>query len=177
MTPTPARRTGPAAVAVALLLALTACGGTGDSDADGGDGGPPTPSPTPAASGPASDSPTPSPTPETVFDDKHTDVEVAPGETFSLKIRINPGAGYDWELVDPQPDSAVVVKTGQREEADSPERMGSRGYLFLDYRTKAEGSTEVHVRRNCFACGGEEEKAAKAGKKGPETVFHITVKE
>ncbi|MEU2723660.1 protease inhibitor I42 family protein [Streptomyces smyrnaeus] len=177
MTPTPARRTGPAAVAVALLLALTACGGTDDSDADGGDGGPPTPSPTPAASGPASASPTPSPTPETVFDAKHTDVEVAPGKTFSLKIRINPGAGYDWELVDPQPDSAVVVKTGQREEADSPERMGSHGYLFLDYRAKTEGSTEVHVRRNCFACGGEEEKAAKAGKKGPETVFHITVKE
>ncbi|MFE0763392.1 protease inhibitor I42 family protein [Streptomyces smyrnaeus] len=177
MTPTPARRTGPAAVAVALLLALTACGGTDDSDADGGDGGPPTPSPTPAASGPASASPKPSPTPETVFDAKHTDVEVAPGETFSLKIRINPGAGYDWELADPQPDSAVVVKTGQREEADSPERMGSHGYLFLDYRAKSEGSTEVHVRRNCFACGGEEEKAAKAGKKGPETVFHITVKE
>lgn len=133
--------------------------------------------PPPAASGPASASPTPSPTPETVFVAKHSDAEVAPGETFSLKIRINPGAGYDWELVDPQPDSAVVVKTGQREEADSPERMGSHGYLFLDYRAKSEGSTEVHVRRNCFACGGEEEKAAKAGKKGPETVFHITVKE
>ncbi|MFI7242787.1 protease inhibitor I42 family protein [Streptomyces qinglanensis] len=175
MTRTPTRRIGPAAVAVALLLALSACGGSDDGGGGRSDREPATPAP--ASSGPASASPSPSATPDKVFDKKHTDVQVAPGDTFSLRIRISPSAGYDWEPVSPEPDSAVVVKTGEREKVDSPDRMGSPGSLFLDYRAKAEGSTQVRLRKNCFECGGEEERAAKAGKKGPEVVFHITVKE
>ncbi|MBO8185650.1 protease inhibitor I42 family protein [Streptomyces spirodelae] len=178
MTRSRIRRTGPATgAAVALLLALSACGGADGTGGERSDGEPATASPAPASSGSASATPTASPTPDKVFDKKHTDVRVAPGDTFTLTMRINPSAGYDWQPVDPEPDTAVVVKTGQREKADSPDRMGSPGSLFLDYRAKAEGSAQVRLRKNCFRCDDEAEKSPEPDKKGPEVVFHITVKE
>ncbi|MEU3324343.1 protease inhibitor I42 family protein [Streptomyces albus] len=167
-----------AAVSVVALLCLltTACGGADDGEAAGSAPSPEAASsaPSPSASGSARPS---QPAPAKVFGKDHTEIEVAPGETFALKLRISPSAGYDWEPARPAPDPAVVVRTGERSKADDPDRMGSPGYHFFDYRAEAEGSTRVRLRKDCFACGGEEEKAAKAGRKGPEVVFRITVKE
>ncbi|MFI8854433.1 protease inhibitor I42 family protein [Streptomyces sp. NPDC053499] len=179
MTSPRSRPTAPAVTVAALplLLALSACGGADDTGGEHSEGRPAASSPVSASTAPTSASPTASPTPDKVFDRKHTDVRVAPGDRFTLTMRINPSAGYDWQPVDPEPGTGVVVKIGQREEADSPDRMGSPGSLFLDYRARTEGRAQVRLRKNCFQCDDEAEKSPKAGKKGPEVVFRITVKE
>ncbi|MFF8281302.1 protease inhibitor I42 family protein [Streptomyces albus] len=92
---------------------------------------------------------------------------MAPGETFALKLRISPSAGYDWEPARPAPDPAVVVRTGERSKADDPDRMGSPGYHFFDYRAEAEGSARVRLRKDCFACGGEERRPRRPAARDP----------
>ncbi|GAB2778757.1 protease inhibitor I42 family protein [Streptomyces daliensis] len=171
----PRARSPRSAVTGALLLALALSGCAG---AQGG--GEPRPSGSPSASASASSSasasasPTPSATPDQVFDRKHTDVEVAPGEAFALRLPANPSAGYDWVLDDPEPDSAVVRRTGERDVLADTERMGAPGTLYLDHRAVAEGRTQVKLR-HCFRCGTDYEKVDEDHPEKTVT-FHITVR-
>ncbi|MGW7521345.1 protease inhibitor I42 family protein [Streptomyces sp. NPDC054796] len=163
--------------ALLLTLALSGCAG-----AQGGDEPRPSGSvsfsvsgsPSISSSATASAAPTPSATPDQVFDRKHTDVEVAPGETFALRLPANPSAGYDWVLDDPEPDSAVVRPIGERDVMADTERMGAPGTLYLDHRAVAEGRTQVKLR-HCFRCGTDYEKVDEDHPEKTVT-FHITVR-
>ncbi|MFE6844565.1 protease inhibitor I42 family protein [Streptomyces sp. NPDC057686] len=123
---------GGAAVAAAALLALaTGCGsatGTGES-ARG------------STSRPVKD----------------TSITAEPGERFTLTVDQNASTREYWYLVDPEPDSTVLVSRGHVYASDSGDEavVGGGGRLTFTFEAKGKGTTRFTLLHCTFTtCQG-----------------------
>ncbi len=123
-----------ALAALALLSLATGCGpGSGD----------PAAGPSPATSRPVED----------------TAISAEPGERFTLTVPQNPSTREFWYLVDPRPDSAVLVSRGRQTAAaagDGEQPMpGAAGRLTFTFEAKGKGTTRFTLLHCTFStCQG-----------------------
>lgn len=87
-----------------------------------------------------------------VFDEDDREITVSSGTHFSIRLRDNPATGFRWVLATPEPDPAVLRRTGGHYDADEPVRPGSGGLRYVDFMARGAGRTEVTLRY-CFRCG------------------------
>lgn len=127
---------GGAAVAAAALLALaTGCGSGTDAPTGG------------SAS-------TKSTTSHPV---KDTSITAEPGERFTLTVDQNASTREYWYLVDPEPDSSVLVNRGRDYASDSGDESapGAGGRLTFTFEAKAKGTTRFTLLHCTFStCQG-----------------------
>lgn len=151
------------AVAVAALSGFWLAGDGGDGGSDGGGG-----------KGGRGGGATSSPVPERTYDKDHTRIRVAPGQRFALKLEENPGTGYAWVTDPPEPDASVIEPTGKSFKGSDPERLGSGGTRFLEFRARAAGRTTVKLR-HCFRCGTPSERTDE-DHEVTKVTFDVTVR-
>ncbi|MGW1847280.1 protease inhibitor I42 family protein [Streptomyces sp. NPDC001966] len=124
---------GGAAIAAAALLALaTGCDSGSDEPADGSTSG---------ASRPVDD----------------TSITAEPGERFTLTVDQNASTREYWYLVDPEPDSSVLVSRGQDYASDSGDEpgAGAGGRLTFTFEAKGKGTTRFTLLHCTFStCRG-----------------------
>ncbi|QGV82441.1 hypothetical protein EIZ62_03535 [Streptomyces ficellus] len=120
-------------MAAAALLALTTgcASGTGEPDGDS----------TTTTSRPVAD----------------TSITAEPGERFTLTVDQNASTREYWYLVDPQPDSSVLVSRG-RDHAPNPgdePAPGAGGRLTFTFEAKGKGTTRFTLLHCTFTtCQG-----------------------
>lgn len=121
---------GGAAIAAAALLALaTGCGSGPDEPAGG------------STSRPVKD----------------TSITAEPGERFTLTVDQNASTREYWYLVDPEPDSSVLVSCGQVYASDSGDEAvaGAGGRLTFTFEAKGKGTTRFTLLHCTFTtCQG-----------------------
>jgi inhibitor of cysteine peptidase len=86
-----------------------------------------------------------------------TSITVEPGERFTLTVDQNPSTREYWYLVDPRPDSAVLVSRGQAFTSDSGEepQPGAGGRLTFTFEAKGQGTTRFTLLHCTFTtCQG-----------------------
>ncbi|MCT4353423.1 protease inhibitor I42 family protein [Streptomyces sp. Je 1-79] len=111
---------GGAAIAAAALLALATGCGSGTDEPGGGSQSRTTSHPV-----------------------KDTSISAGPGERFSLTVDQNASTREYWYLVDPQPDSSVLVSLGKEYASDSGDTPvpGAGGRLTFTFEAKGKGTT------------------------------------
>ncbi|WP_234435887.1 protease inhibitor I42 family protein [Streptomyces sp. NRRL S-813] len=128
---------GGAAIAAAALLALaTGCDSGTDEPAGGS---------TSTASHPTS------------RPVKDTSITAEPGERFTLTVDQNASTREYWYLVDPKPDSSVLVSHGQDHASDSGDEPepGAGGRLTFTFEAKGKGTTRFTLLHCTFTtCQG-----------------------
>ncbi|MFJ9815125.1 protease inhibitor I42 family protein [Streptomyces sp. NPDC101151] len=128
---------GGAAIAAAALLALaTGCGSGTDGPAGGS---------TSTASRPTS------------HPVKDTSITAEPGERFTLTVDQNASTREYWYLVDPRPDTSVLVSRGQDYASDSSDEpaAGAGGRLTFTFEAKGKGTTRFTLLHCTFTtCQG-----------------------
>ncbi|MFJ6852298.1 protease inhibitor I42 family protein [Streptomyces sp. NPDC091271] len=128
---------GGAAIAAAALLALATGCGSGTGESSGGSTG-------------ASDSPE-------SYTAKDTDITAEPGERFTLNVDQNASTREDWYLVDPEPDSSVLVSRGRDQASDSGDKPapGAGSRLTFTFEAKGKGTTRFTLLHCTFTtCQG-----------------------
>ncbi|MCX4392223.1 protease inhibitor I42 family protein [Streptomyces sp. NPDC127061] len=124
---------GGAALAAAALVALaTGCGSGTDEPAGGSTNG---------ASRPVND----------------TSITAEPGERFTLTVDQNASTREYWYLVDPEPDSSVLVSRGRHRASDSGDEPapGAGGRLTFTFEAKGKGTTRFTLLHCTFTtCQG-----------------------
>ncbi|MFG3009280.1 protease inhibitor I42 family protein [Streptomyces cinerochromogenes] len=129
-------RGGAALAATALLALATGCGsGTDDPAGD----------PTSTTSHPASHSV------------KDTSITAKPGERFTLTVHQNASTREYWYLVDPKPDTSVLVSRGRHYASDSGDEPmpGAGGRLTFTFEAKGKGTTRFTLLHCTFStCQG-----------------------
>ncbi len=100
-----------------------------------------------------------------VFTAEDETIEVPAGETFTIELDENQSTGFVWEVVDPQPDSAVVTFVDGRYEMDEAEdgETGVGGTRYLEFRAEEPGSTQIAL---------EEVRGSRTSR---DAVFDLTV--
>ncbi|MCX4546995.1 protease inhibitor I42 family protein [Streptomyces sp. NBC_01565] len=124
---------GGAAIAAAALLALATGCGSGSDEPVGGS--------TSTASHPVKD----------------TSITAEPGERFTLTVGQNASTREYWYLVDPEPDSSVLVSRGQVYASDSGDKagVGAGGRLTFTFEAKGKGTTRFTLLHCTFTtCQG-----------------------
>ncbi|MEU6592125.1 protease inhibitor I42 family protein [Streptomyces sp. NPDC046881] len=125
-------RGGAAVAAVALLALATGCGSGTDEPAGG--------------------------SPSTVSHPvKDTSIDSRPGERFTLTVDQNVSTREYWYLVDPKPDSSVLVSRGQKYASDSGDEPvpGAGGRLTFTFEAKGKGTTRFTLLHCTFTtCQG-----------------------
>ena len=91
---------------------------------------------------PAPDRPAPAPPAAMREFDANAPIEVAPGESFVLRMKGNVTTGYHWEIAE-RPDSAVAVFVAQDYVPDQPMIPGSGGVARFTFRAVAAGRTTI----------------------------------
>ncbi|MDX3685412.1 protease inhibitor I42 family protein [Streptomyces sp. AK04-4c] len=130
----PGSRSGAAIAAAALLALTTGCG--------------------PGADGPAGGSPGPADGP-TSYTAKDTDITAEPGERFAVTVDQNASTREYWYLVDPEPDSSVLVSRGREHASDSGDGAGAGGRLAFTFEAKGKGVTRFTLLHCTFTtCQG-----------------------
>ncbi|MER7108629.1 protease inhibitor I42 family protein [Streptomyces sp. NPDC000229] len=128
---------GGAAIAAAAVLALaTGCGSGTDEPAGGSTG---------TASRPTS------------HPVKDTSITAEPGERFTLTVDQNASTREYWYLVDPMPDSSVLVSRGQEYASGSGDEPvpGAGGRLTFTFEAKGKGTTRFTLLHCTFTtCQG-----------------------
>ncbi|MFD5268332.1 protease inhibitor I42 family protein [Streptomyces sp. NPDC058335] len=128
---------GGSAIAAAALLALaTGCGSGTDEPGDG------------------STSTAGRPTSHPVED---TSITAQPGERFTLTVDQNASTREYWYLVDPEPDSSVLVSRGQDHASDSGDEpvAGADGRRTFTFEAKGKGTTRFTLLHCTFTtCQG-----------------------
>lgn len=122
-------RSGAAIAAAALLALATGCGSGTDEPAGG------------SASRPVKD----------------TSITAEPGERFTLTVDQNASTREYWYLVDPKPDSSVLVSRGQVYASDSGGEAvaGAGGRLTFTFEAKGKGTTRFTLLHCTFTtCQG-----------------------
>ncbi len=135
---------GGAAIAAAALLALTTGCGSGTDEPAGGS--------TSAASHPTGTASRPTSHPV-----KDTSITAEPGERFTLTVDQNASTREYWYLVDPQPDSSVLVSRGRDYASDSGDEpvAGAGGRLTFTFEAKGKGTTRFTLLHCTFTtCEG-----------------------
>ncbi|MFD3561346.1 protease inhibitor I42 family protein [Streptomyces sp. NPDC058686] len=135
---------GGAAIAAAALLALATGCGSGTDEAAGG-----------STSGASHHSgATGRPTSHPV---KDTSITAEPGERFTLTVDQNASTREYWYLVDPEPDSSVLVSRGREDAPDSGgEPVAGAGHrLTFTFEAKGKGTTRFTLLHCTFTtCQG-----------------------
>ncbi|MFE9835774.1 protease inhibitor I42 family protein [Streptomyces sp. NPDC005551] len=124
---------GGAAITAAALLALaTGCGSGTDEPAGGSTG---------TASRPTGTVSRPTGTVSRPVGD--TSITAEPGERFTLTVGQNASTREYWYLVDPEPDSSVLVSRGRDYAPDSGDEPmpGAGGRLTFTFEAKGRGTT------------------------------------
>ena len=128
---------GGAAIAAAALLALaTGCGSGTDEPAGGST----------STVGRTTSHPV-----------KDTSITAEPGERFTLTVDQNASTREYWYLVDPEPDSSVLVSRGQDDASDSGDEPvpGAGGRLTFTFEAKGKGTTRFTLLHCTFTtCQG-----------------------
>ncbi|TXS15397.1 protease inhibitor I42 family protein [Streptomyces sp. wa22] len=130
---------GGAAIAAAALLALATGCGSGTEDPSGGSAG--------TTSRPVKD----------------TTISAGQGERFTLTVGQNVSTREFWYLVDPGPDSSVLVSRGRDYASDSGDEpmAGAGGRLTFTFEAKGKGTTQFTLLHCTFTtCQGS--SAARA---------------
>lgn len=126
---------GGAAIAAAALLALAAGCGPGTHAPAGG-----------------STSTAGRPTSHPV---KDTSITAEPGERFTLTVDQNASTREYWYLVDPEPDSSVLVSRGRDYASGSGDEAGAGGRLTFTFEAKGKGTTRFTLLHCTFTtCQG-----------------------
>lgn len=124
---------GGAAIAAAALLALaTGCGSGSDEPAGGS-------------------------ARTTSHPVKDTSITAEPGERFTLTVDQNASTREYWYLVDPGPDSSVLVSRGRDYASDSGDEpvAGAGGRLTFTFEAKGKGTTRFTLLHCTFTtCQG-----------------------
>ncbi|MCX4862865.1 protease inhibitor I42 family protein [Streptomyces sp. NBC_00257] len=124
---------GGAALAAAALVALaTGCGSGTDEPAGGSTSG---------ESRPVDD----------------TSITAEPGERFTLTVDQNASTREYWYLVDPEPDSSVLVSRGRHRASDSGDEPvpGAGARLTFTFEAKGKGTTRFTLLHCTFTtCQG-----------------------
>ncbi|MBO1332125.1 protease inhibitor I42 family protein [Streptomyces sp. VRA16 Mangrove soil] len=132
---------GAAVAAVAVLALATGCGSGANEPSD-------TPAATARHSSGTGDGTTSRPV-------KDTRITAAPGERFTLTVGQNASTRDYWYLVDPRPDSAVLVSRGQKYAAAKDSAPGSSGRLTFTFEAKGKGTTRFTLLHCTFTtCQG-----------------------
>ncbi|MFJ3704472.1 MULTISPECIES: protease inhibitor I42 family protein [Streptomyces] len=124
---------GGAAIAAAALLALATGCGSGTEDPSGGSAG--------TTSRPVKD----------------TTISAGQGERFTLTVGQNVSTREFWYLVDPGPDSSVLVSRGRDYASDSGDEpmAGAGGRLTFTFEAKGKGTTQFTLLHCTFTtCQG-----------------------
>ncbi|MGW6143822.1 protease inhibitor I42 family protein [Streptomyces sp. NPDC055140] len=131
-------------IAVTALLALaTGCGSGTDEPAGGS---------TSTASHPSGATGRPTNHPV-----KDTSITAEPGERFTLTVDQNASTREYWYLVDPEPDSSVLVSRGQDDASDSGDEpaAGAGHRLTFTFEAKGKGTTRFTLLHCTFTtCQG-----------------------
>ncbi|MFE5207412.1 protease inhibitor I42 family protein [Streptomyces sp. NPDC056600] len=98
----------------------------------------------------------------------NTGINAEPGEKFTLTVTENPSARRTWHLVDPQPDSSVLVSHGSRHvDADEyKDQPGSNIPTVFTFEAKGKGTTQFTLLQ-CF-------KTCDAASDSPDAPERIT---
>ncbi|WP_406675457.1 protease inhibitor I42 family protein [Nonomuraea sp. N2-4H] len=102
-------------------------------------------------------------------------VEVTPGQRFSLAVPENRSVGDDWDLVE-LPDTKVASFISEEHESEGDE-PGSSGTAYFVFNGKHPGTTEIRLR-DCWRCGQDRTTATEESRQqSGEAVFTVTVRE
>ncbi|MBL1086042.1 protease inhibitor I42 family protein [Streptomyces actinomycinicus] len=156
---------GGAAIAAAALLALaTGCGPGTDEPAGGSTNTANTPPST--ASRPTSTASRPTSHPV-----KDTSITAEPGERFTLTVDQNASTREYWYLVDPKPDSSVLVSRGQDYTSDSGDEpvAGAGGRLTFTFQAEGKGTTRFTLLHCTFTTCPDSTSTLPPGTTGPST--------
>ncbi|MFE6755358.1 protease inhibitor I42 family protein [Streptomyces sp. NPDC057684] len=129
--------------ATALLALATGCGSGSDEPAGG-------PTSTASHSSGATGRTTSHPV-------KDTSITAEPGERFTLTVDQNASTREYWYLVDPEPDSSVLVSRGQDAASDSGDEpvAGAGHRLTFTFEAKGKGTTRFTLLHCTFTtCQG-----------------------
>ncbi|WP_236710992.1 protease inhibitor I42 family protein [Streptomyces sp. 150FB] len=88
---------------------------------------------------------------------KDTSITAEPGERFTLTVDQNASTREYWYLVDPEPDSSVLVSRGQDYASDSGGESvpGDGGRLTFTFEAKGKGTTRFTLLHCTFTtCQG-----------------------
>ncbi|MGW6978313.1 protease inhibitor I42 family protein [Streptomyces sp. NPDC054932] len=88
---------------------------------------------------------------------KDTSITAEPGERFTLTVDQNASTREYWYLVDPKPDSSVLVSRGQVYASDSGDEAmpGAGGRLTFTFEAKGKGTTRFTLLHCTFTtCQG-----------------------
>lgn len=88
---------------------------------------------------------------------KDTTITAEPGERFTLTVDQNASTREYWYLVDPGPDSSVLVSTGRDYASDSGDEPapGAGGRLTFTFEAKGKGTTRFTLLHCTFTtCQG-----------------------
>lgn len=82
-----------------------------------------------------------------VFTAEDEAIEVEAGESFTVRLAENPTTGYEWAIVSPTPDPAVITVVEERYEADegAAEAPGRGGTKYLVFRAEDAGTTDLRL--------------------------------
>ncbi|MFG2715110.1 protease inhibitor I42 family protein [Streptomyces goshikiensis] len=88
---------------------------------------------------------------------KDTNITAEPGERFTLAVGQNASTREYWYLVDPEPDSSVLVSRGQVYASDAGDAAaaGAGGRLTFTFEAKGKGTTRFTLLHCTFTtCQG-----------------------
>lgn len=125
------RRAGVVAAAVVSLATVMGCSGGGGSTTTGADTG----------------------SSKLVFKEGDTDISVARGDTFAIRLKANPSVGDSWQVVQ-APDPRVAEPKGEptmKYDSPNPE-PGAGGQLEFKYKAVGDGTTTIRFY-DCYRCG------------------------
>ncbi|MFH8567412.1 protease inhibitor I42 family protein [Streptomyces sp. NPDC017993] len=106
-----------------------------------------------------------------VYDDRSTEIAVAPGERFAVRVADDPADGFRWIIAEPRPEPAVLKAAGGHFDADDPPPSGTGGSRYLDFTAVRAGRTDLRLLR-CHVCG-----PGAADEAGARTLnFRVTVR-
>lgn len=86
-----------------------------------------------------------------------TSITAEPGERFTLTVDQNASTREYWYLVDPEPDSSVLVSRGRHQASDSGDRPvpGAGARLTFTFEAKGKGTTRFTLLHCTFTtCQG-----------------------
>ena len=87
-----------------------------------------------------------------VFKERDTDISVARGDTFAIRLQANPSVGDQWQVVQ-APDPRVAEPKGEptmKYDSANPE-PGAGGQMEFKYKAVGDGTTVIRYY-DCYRC-------------------------
>ncbi|MEU7282222.1 protease inhibitor I42 family protein [Streptomyces sp. NPDC045431] len=96
-----------------------------------------------------------------------TSISAKPGERFTLTVHENVSTREYWYLVDPLPDSSVLVSSDQEYVSDSGDEAGGGGRLTFTFEAKGKGTTHFTLLHCTFTTCKGNTSSLPPGATGP----------